>query len=121
MPEILQSRFRHREQKAEEKKIVGEEEMVECSVCGNSFPLGHQVISSLKNCYTYPEHSQKTFETYECIGCRVASFDPQSRIIKLYSNHRDNLNFTVLDNIQLRQQNNYGTFDNHRAFFNVKI
>ena len=42
--EVLQSRLRQREQKAEDKKAGGDEELVECSVCGHSFALGYQVI-----------------------------------------------------------------------------
>ena len=42
--EVMQSRLRQREQKAEDKKGGGDEELVECSLCGNSFALGYQVI-----------------------------------------------------------------------------
>ena len=42
--EVLQSRLRQRAHKAEDKKGGGDEELVECSVCGNSFALGYQVI-----------------------------------------------------------------------------
>lgn len=55
----------------------------ECHICKKVFKDSNEVVEIANNIYNYPEQLvNEDVQMFECILCRVSSFEPDSRVIE---------------------------------------